>query len=234
MIVGCLPPLGVLVERQRLLVALAAERPEMLLLDAPSGYGKTSLALQYATSGRFDVVIWFDGAGREYSRRSLLQSLLWQVRQGCSDADEDLTEASGASLEHRLASLLYAAYWRHSTCLVLDNVVLSSSATDVAPLGSVLRSSIGADSCVIVTSRHPLAAPLAMRSLSLDGDDLRFGLDEGLALARNYGLSEPLLNEVGNIQCVARPWNTGGPRLGGAHEIAGGIVHLNASKLGVE
>lgn len=182
-----LPAVGSLLPRPRLLTGLMRAQPTVLLIEAPGGYGKSSLAHQLASSNRFENALWFDGEAQEFNERSLLQALVWQSRRQDVGERGGLASASLSALEHEFAQIL-ASHWGKPTCLVLDNLVLNDCAPVLRTVEALLHSSIAADSCLVVTSRVRLPTAESGRSWYLEAEDLRFTVEEARAYAAACGL----------------------------------------------
>lgn len=67
------------VVRERLLQPILATRPSLVLLSAPSGYGKTVLAAQIASSDAFRRILWVDAASSGGTLRDSMRSLADQL-----------------------------------------------------------------------------------------------------------------------------------------------------------
>jgi len=107
-------------------------RPGLVVLTAPSGYGKTVLAAQIADSGAFPEVIWIDDAGEQGSLIDVLSRLLVAVGAELSEPLESDALADACCAE--LAS------WcddRH-LLLVVDNCLWASSRADISVLMTVM------------------------------------------------------------------------------------------------
>ncbi|MEY1661340.1 helix-turn-helix transcriptional regulator [Isoalcanivorax beigongshangi] len=148
------------ITRQRLLTALAPERPLRLrLLCAPAGFGKTVLAHQFAQLGHAPSVVWVALPRQPLSAAQLAARLGEAL---CLPQDDD-----GASLASALAA-------RTDTLVVLDGYCRDHD-SDAWLLEQVQHGSIQ----WLVTTRSQPQWPLSR--LLLDGQLLQLG-SEALAL----------------------------------------------------
>jgi DNA-binding SARP family transcriptional activator len=135
--------------RSRLIDPVIGARPPLVVLSAPSGYGKTVLAAQIASAGAFPEAVWIDGSGERGSVSDSLARLLLSVGQGCSERLEtdDLADACCAEL----------AGWSDERCLllVIDNASWASCPADVAVLMTAM-SEAPRGSVVVMTTREPV------------------------------------------------------------------------------
>jgi len=130
--------------RSRLLQPIVSARPSLVVLAAPSGFGKTVLAAQLAVSPEFPEAVWVDAAGERGSFRETLERLASQLRtrvaqDGAPTTIEGLADSCATELADRPDG--------HCVLIVVDNAGWASNADDVdvllqavseAPRGSVL------------------------------------------------------------------------------------------------
>ncbi len=74
------PPTDSTVVRGDLLAALSTRHESVKVLAAPSGYGKTVLAAQFASDSRFDRAVWVDCGRLAHGETVLLGSVAQAVR----------------------------------------------------------------------------------------------------------------------------------------------------------
>jgi DNA-binding SARP family transcriptional activator/ATP/maltotriose-dependent transcriptional regulator MalT len=162
-------------------------------MSAPGGYGKTILAAQLAASGRFQVTLWADANGQRLSRKQLLQTLLGSLgalTDGRVEQNVLLPEVTVASLEKELQDAL-GQYWGKSVCLVVDDLGPGVESSGMFELHDLLDRAVGAESCVVVTSRSA-SHVLDNRADAwlLEADDLRLSEDEAASIAESCGDGE--------------------------------------------
>lgn len=129
------------VQRPRLIEPVLVARPRLVVFSAPSGYGKTVLAAQIATSGTFADVAWIGSTGESGSVRDALAGLADHLTgSSLQSADQSLPE-----LCHICAEELSALPDGHPLLVVMDDVswaadheslVVVERALSEAPVGS--------------------------------------------------------------------------------------------------
>ena len=138
------------VVRSRLVEPVLGARPPLVVLSAPSGYGKTVLAAQIASAGAFPEVVWADGSGENgWVRRALLRLLAAAGVEHSSPLDtQEVADVCSAELGR----------WRDERRLVLvvDNVAWASSGDDIAMLMTVM-SEAPRGSITLLTTRDSAA-----------------------------------------------------------------------------
>jgi DNA-binding SARP family transcriptional activator/ATP/maltotriose-dependent transcriptional regulator MalT len=89
------------VHRERLIGPILSSRPSVVLIAAPSGYGKTVLAAQIAGSSQFRRVLWIDGSSCGGALRDSVRRLAEQLASMSTPIareSEDLFELAAAGL----------------------------------------------------------------------------------------------------------------------------------------
>ena len=152
------------IRRPRLADPVIGARPALVVLSAPSGYGKTVLAAQIASAGAFPETVWIDGLGEHGSVSGALSRFLFSVGKSRSDSPEpdDIAGACVAEL----------AGWPDDRCLLLvvDNVSWATSPSDLAALMAVM-SEAPRGSVALLTTRDSVSETPA--SWVVTGEQLR-------------------------------------------------------------
>lgn len=171
--------------RQRLLQPVALSPDRVVLLAAPSGYGKSVLARQLTDSDSFDRTIWISMPGEPMSERLLEHMALEEVAvQSAPTGNEHGRSIEG---DQEGAAVLLERYWRlnqdKALALVLDGVVLDEPLVRLPEtIATFLRRS-SQSSRVFITSRNspgdflPAGPMLLMTAL-----DLRLEFSEAVEL----------------------------------------------------
>jgi len=138
------------IQRPRLTDPVVGSRPALVVLSAPSGYGKTVLAAQIACAGTFAEMVWIDGSGEHGSVCEALARFLASVGSSGPEGPQiaELADACVTEL----------AGWPDDRCLllVIDNVSWASSCPDLAVLMAVM-SEAPRGSVALVTTRDPVS-----------------------------------------------------------------------------
>lgn len=236
--------------RQRLGLAdpRFTDRP-VIVVQAPPGFGKTSLLGQWRREflSRGAAVAWITADGNEDQQR-FLHCLVQAVRFGCGRPafGRQLLE----SLSTRAAELEGVTAWLAEVAQAsLDLVLVVDEAERLSPRNfealSYLVHNLPANLRVVIGARGGLDEAVGDlvdygEALSLDAEDLRFRLDETLALTRSrFGekfdadtmarLHETTEGWPLGLQMLLASLDRGGALRGGApglHEAAGGDSFL--------
>jgi ATP/maltotriose-dependent transcriptional regulator MalT len=120
----------------------------MVLISAPSGYGKTVLAAQIAESSQFSRALWIDGSSCGGSLRDSVRRLAEQL-----DSKSKRTARGSANLFEIAAAELLALPDNQPVVIVFDDVDWAGNPESLQVVaeiaGEAPPGSVG-----IVTSRH--------------------------------------------------------------------------------
>jgi len=162
-------------QRSRIVDPILAARPPIVVVSAPSGYGKTVLAAQVAGSGRFADVIWMRGADTATGSSDILNRLL-----ECLRADgQSIGGLQVDELVHACSAELAALPDDRSLLLVVDDL---SCGHDVVSLDSVSRAwaeaPSGSVALVTTRGRMQISDPdghwlVSSHELLLDDEEIR-------------------------------------------------------------
>jgi serine/threonine-protein kinase PknK len=194
-------PLATLVARDRLHdLLLAAGRRRLILINAPSGYGKSTLAAQWRELLMREgvAVAWLTVDDDDNNAVWFLANLLESIRRIrpalAASLTQVLEEHGDDSARYVLTSLIDEIHENGDrVTLVVDDWHRVSADQTIAALGFLLE-----HGChhlqLIVTSWSHAGLPLSRLRLrdelvEIDGDALRFGADE----------AQSLLNDVGGL-----------------------------------
>ena len=167
--------------RERLLKTFSRLRPLVVLLVAPSGYGKTTCAAQLAATFPDESRIWVKLEDSQPSPQRVLSALQQELEQ--------LTGAEAVNLAKNLKEqeLLHQVLATMSSvgtplCLIIDDL---GQLQDTRVLSSLARglAELSPDSCLVVTTRQPVSIEEQGRSSTwtIGTDLLRFTPDESRA-----------------------------------------------------
>lgn len=139
------------VQRTRLVEPILASRPPLVVICAPSGYGKTVLAAQIAASQPSEQVVWVDcgGGGSIDDDLARLASLLlvFAAASPCAQSAVDACSSSLSSMSDE-----------RSMILVLDDAGWASDEAALAVLVSAIAEA-PPKTVTIVTARTAVAVP---------------------------------------------------------------------------
>ncbi|MBS3957669.1 MAG: hypothetical protein KGZ40_09135 [Clostridiales bacterium] len=151
------PRFGPWLPRRRLIDAFERLQPSGIFVCAPSGYGKTYLAAQYAHMNEFDAVIWVSCGSRALTGGAVLSQLI----SATIDHSKSRFPAKFAlppmqSPASDLLVILRDAF-RHgwisqNTCFVLDDLCLAGAGAEISLLLHLVEQE-SEDSVLLVTSR---------------------------------------------------------------------------------
>ncbi|MBN1192394.1 MAG: hypothetical protein JXA36_01685 [Coriobacteriia bacterium] len=176
------PDFGPVIRRKHLLQVFRNQRPEMTVICAPAGYGKSVLAAQLAHGGSFDRVIWIPLYDTDVRDDEWLVNLAFAVRPlGPSDSRGVPAQLPAGSVSRADAMLRIREGLRscndEAVCLVLDGCNRVSDLQAFEEVAGLLRRSCQGSSRLVVTCRSVADcdyAPDAARTWAVDEYDLRF------------------------------------------------------------
>ena len=187
------PPRGMPLIRERLLGPILAASEPLVLLAAPSGFGKSVLARQIAEAVDAELVVWLDLPDEEVSDRLLFSSLA----DPCTDSPGQSTSDSWAlplfaniDYESDLPDRLLSVRGKLAV-LALDNV--SAGPGNASLLGLVdafVRLAARGSRVVITTRSHPESLGLQVPAMVLTADELRLVHDEAESLLGSLSSGE--------------------------------------------
>jgi LuxR family maltose regulon positive regulatory protein len=206
-----------LIRRERLLAELdtAATRAAITLIQAPPGYGKTSLLSQWAAGRRDDDVAWLSATAVEDDPTLLLANLAESLTHAGVALDEPERASTIAAPPRLAVQALLRAIHAHRRRLILciddiHNITERSAIDSIA----MLIEGTGAAFRMILTSRQ--APALLMGRLRAYGDlaelgaeDLRFGKDELVEFFSRNGPLDLSPEEISVIEQRTEGWAVG-------------------------
>lgn len=149
-----IPDFGAVIERSELVRSLR-DAGAVVILAAPSGYGKSILAAQVARQPCFDSAYWADCAGADVSSTQLIEAVMRAVAPGCvhtADPTNPLMPSTDrVSWLGRLSTVLRGHQPRR-TCFVLDDVRLVQGDT-LSDLIDLLCSTAAVGSQLLLVTR---------------------------------------------------------------------------------
>ncbi len=150
------PDFGNTLVREHLLSVFRGCEPSLVLIVAPSGYGKSVLAAQLAGSERFQAAEWHDMSGLRVDSRGVVESVFASVERS-ADANHRiaLSLVSQPAEADMLSSIEthYGELGDGPMCVVLDGLAELLDASVCVRILSSLRRVRGNKSCVIATTR---------------------------------------------------------------------------------
>lgn len=245
---GAVPDFGATVRLERLIGLADGAHHDLLVLAAPSGYGKSVLAARIA-SERFDEVVWVSMS--DMPPDSLGAAALVARRLGA-----DLPQADGGGLlaveldESRVYSALgEASRGRDSArlCVVLDDVSVDVAQEWAAPIARALRRRAPRRAQLLLTTRRTDVSG-SRNCCVLGVEDLRLRTGEAEQVARlvspaltaGDSVSRLLATAHGQaalVAVLARHWDMHSDHVGApaaCPDIRGLIMELVQEQLGEE
>lgn len=194
--VGCaIPDFGNVLERSSLVRLFKRRAPALTIIVAPSGYGKSVLAAQFARSRGFAACFWVNLGDRGGSEEDILAALVSALdpgteRQGPTAAVGPIESARSGwmlSLMGELDSMV-----GQPLCIVLDGADVLEDLESVRDLSQTLRERTSGGTCLVVTCRSlEDSVPVSPATEWVIEDlDLRFTRDEVVRLMDDW-LGEP-------------------------------------------
>jgi DNA-binding SARP family transcriptional activator/ATP/maltotriose-dependent transcriptional regulator MalT len=170
-------------------------RPQLVVVSAPSGYGKTVLAAQVAAAGVYSDVAWIGGSGESSSVRDALAGLARHLVGASRLADEQ----SLPELCHRCSEELAALPDGDPVLVVVDDVAWAADPESLRVLAEVF-SETPLGSSVLVTTRADASAAAASRQAWLISADQLMLTDGEIAETWERlacrGLADAMASEV--------------------------------------
>jgi DNA-binding SARP family transcriptional activator len=158
------------VQRARLVGPVLSARPPLVIVSAPSGYGKTVLAAQIASADAFTDVFWIECWG------SLLDESIRRVSALLSawgPIDFDDEDPLGACC-HALAGIPDG----HPILVVFDDAVWASEQTSIKALQSVMAGASLGSVTVLTTRSSSEVPPNPLDVWTIGAEELRLTDDE--------------------------------------------------------
>ncbi|WP_018911969.1 LuxR C-terminal-related transcriptional regulator [Thiomonas sp. FB-6] len=221
LVLRCTPPRPTrqLLHRPRLSLTQGplADVP-VVLLQAPPGFGKSSLLAQWRqqTLEQGDAVAWL-GPDSQMSPRRFAAALALAVRIGCARAGFGAAQLSGTTVFHGLREVMTS--WLAEVAMTPLRIVLmideaANLCEEAQAALSYLLHNLPPNLRMVVASRDPLEQAVADLvgyggCAILGADTLRFQLDETLALLRTRLGSSVDADAAARIHDCADGWPQG-------------------------
>ena len=192
------------VVRKRLLNLVDVSADRIVVLEAPSGCGKSVLARQVVQIGGFQRVLWLDFANNELSHRALAERLLDQLGLDVSVTNEvnapwAIAQVAESDDETQITDCLRQLGGQR-TALVLDNVAVGVDGGRIAALVGCFLRFAGDGSRAIVASRaKPGEMVFSEPALLLSADELRLELSEAMEMHGALISARPEETEVAEL-----------------------------------
>jgi len=135
------------VQRSRLIEPILSARPPLVVVSAPSGYGKTVLAAQVAAAGDFAEVVWIRNTGEAGSIRDALE-LIAETLVGSSLGPDALALEE---LCHICSGELSAVPDEHSMLVVMDNASWAGDADSCRILEEIFSEAPSGTTAMVTT-----------------------------------------------------------------------------------
>ncbi len=185
---GGIPDFGRVVDRPRITTLLAAAPPGLSLLVAPSGYGKSVAAAQFARRAD-STAQWIDFSSCSADGIACLERVIEaiepQTRQVGSNARRPASLRSAAEdLTHSIVGSVLGLADPEGMCLVLDDVPCLEAAPLEALAGLADRLAVLGVRTLITARSLPVGTLGSFRVTQiLDYEDLRLTAHEALSIA---------------------------------------------------
>jgi len=161
-------------QRPRLVEPVLSARPSLVLLSAPSGYGKTVLAAQIAATGAFREVVWIRNLGSS----DLLRDALAQLAEHLAHAQLASDVQSLPDICAVCSSELAALPGEHSLLVVIDDAAWAGDTEAVALLEEVLSDAPVGSTAVVTTRADVLASSRSTTAWKMTTSQLMLTDDE--------------------------------------------------------
>lgn len=135
------------VRRSRLIEPILSARPSLVVVSAPSGYGKTVLAAQVAAVGDFAEVVWIRNTGEAGSIRDALE-LIAETLVGSSLGPDALALQE---LCHICSSELSVVPDDRSMLVVMDNASWAGDADSCRILEEIFSEAPSGTTALVTT-----------------------------------------------------------------------------------
>ncbi|HEY5349278.1 MAG TPA: hypothetical protein VIJ64_06090, partial [Candidatus Lustribacter sp.] len=192
-----------LLRRDALLARLSRSDPRIVVLVAPAGFGKTTLALQYLKERGGGALVDLDQVSGELDlARRLIEALSRAGGEpGRFAAVERALGDAGSSVADRLALTLEAWRAASAACVVFERAEYALGIAPVRKFFGRLLGARGAERTVVICSRDPLRAQLPRHILphelvTLRAVELAFARDEIGTIFAGVVKDEALLDRV--------------------------------------
>lgn len=191
-----IPDFGNVLERSRLVRLFARRAPALTMVVAPSGYGKSVLAAQFAQSREFAAHFWVNLGDRGGSEEDILAALTSALGPG----SERQSAAAVGPIESARSGWMLSLMGEldcmegRPLCVVLDGADVLEDLASVRALSRTLRERTSTGTCLVVTSRTlEDSVPISPSTeWVIDELDLRFTRDEVARLMGDWlGEAEP-------------------------------------------
>ncbi len=176
-------PLNRAIERRRLVdIVEKANRANLILLVAPAGYGKTTLAQQVLTARPNSVKTWYHLDASDANTDQFLKYLVSALQSMLPQFD---IASPGSDIRQVTDDICFAIeqYSGRPVCLVLDNWECVDQNADIASMPAVLARSGRDRLTIIIASRVPPSFKVRREQargniLILDTSQMAFSLAE--------------------------------------------------------
>jgi LuxR family transcriptional regulator, maltose regulon positive regulatory protein len=206
-----------MIRRERLLAELnaAADRAAVTLIQAPPGYGKTSLMSQWAAGRTDDGVAWLSITAAEDDLGLLLDSLAEALRHaGVTLPASERSPAVAATPRLAVQTLLDAIHAHRSRLsFCIDDIHNLTEHTAIEAISTLIEGTSAGFRMILATRQTP---PLLMGRLRAYGDlaefgadHLRFAKDELVAFFSRNGPLDLSPEEMSVIEQRTEGWAVG-------------------------
>ncbi len=179
------PDLGRPVLRPSVLDSLSARPEAVKVLSAPSGYGKTVAALQYALHSGFDRAIWVDVGRQSPASQHLLRSVVAALNMSIAPSQQSPGSApTPTDVSDLIAAMQAVGSPALRVCLVLDDVSLALPG--IGPQLAVFEKAVESmRGRLVLTTRDQVAIEDLEHAQYVDAERLRLSLSEAASIAES-------------------------------------------------